>query len=65
MLSHIIWTRLGDREGAEHRKDREEMHAAGISHFGAIMELHYQSENCPGRPIMKAHMVKAGLFMLR
>lgn len=49
----------------EHRKDREEMHAAGISHFGAIMELHYQSENCPGKPIMKAHMVKAGLFMLR
>lgn len=31
-------------------EERGETHAAGISHFGAIMESHYQSESCPGRP---------------
>lgn len=31
------------------------MHAAGISHFGPIMESHYQSESCPGRPNEAPH----------
>lgn len=32
-----------------------ETSAAGISRFGPIMESHYQSESCPGRPNEAPH----------
>lgn len=36
-------------------EERGETLAAGISYFGPIMESHYQSESCPGRPNEAPH----------
>lgn len=36
-------------------EERGEAHAAAISHFGPIMESHYQSERYPGRPNEAPH----------
>lgn len=58
MLSHSIWTEREHREGGRaliRQNGVGEMHTAGISHFGPIMESHYQSESCPGRPNEAPH----------
>lgn len=45
-----------DRESkTDTMEERGERRAAGISHFGSIMEFHYQSESCPGRPNEAPH----------
>lgn len=48
------WEQTGS-PGADTMEERGEPHAAGISHFGSIMEFHYQSESCPGRPNEAPH----------
>lgn len=40
---------------ADTMEERRDTHAAGISRLGPIMESHYQSESCPGRPNEAPH----------
>lgn len=48
------WEQTGS-PNTDEMEEGGETHAAGISHFGPIMESHYQSQSCPGRPNEAPH----------
>ncbi len=48
------WEQTGS-PSTDTMQETGDMLAAGISHFGPIMESHYQRESCPGRPNEAPH----------